>query len=910
MDVDYLESQKGTSYGATCVRPWKYLNSPEGDIDKVVKHFEDVPWDDTDARSDQEDTSPDSIFSTATFLIGETSSRWKGVMTEYISSMMVIPTWMQQQQISETENSNSSSSSSSNESNSNNSTDIDIHGDEMKVSSSRFTYLYQSLMVFGLIAVLSVGYAGQRMMSSNSSSSSSSEETTVHTGSTYSEIAAEYDDKVIISVSLEDIGELRPIHSLEDVQVSAAKVTELSATGIPITLIVAHNAPPLNDGLFAEVTNEYSGTGTKMFAYPFLKDAILMEPYRDSTVTMKGFTVGCNLEYILTGITNPSIILTQKIKESEDGIFQIHPTKTGQYLLHVEQSCDDDVEQQQKKQMTQTVWVKYVRRELTTLTDSDREEFLDAYRILWDVTTKDGIVKYGKLYKSVAYLSTVHNDAGANSICDEFHAGTGFLNNHVYLGMYLEQSLRLINPKLSMHYMDYSRYFDSKDFNQHQMNQMDGGNWTELMSDKYFGRNDPATGQIIDSRWAYTTVPYVTSDFLNQEMIQEKATFFPSEERAWLLKTGPHIISPYGLLRAPWNYNPSPFVTRYNNVNRLSPEGVPEKVLKPYMGSTCEDMKIFFAGYAVDQPMYVYLEGTEDNVHGYVHFTIGGTGGDRAAEIDQLLREKYQLSNTHLYYIAESSHKFSKSYLSGQTYNYENPIICTGDPWIGGELVTTASPGEEGGPKCKCNLYYMDTEEKLNTLIDLYFNHFMPEDDSILNLDFDSKKEIMELACQRMSYEGDLSGSGAAMDPIFWVVHGAVDRLFQRVSFSGVLSDKVYKTSKRSVGCSGHETTGTKRWLKGLFVEDSTIDLSMLTNQQLAEILDPTTDVFRELQNSVYADSLYPWCEGFDEWLVSTAVEEEEEVDVEEAVVSTKKGGVMMSAYDAVASMFKSSFFG
>ena len=29
---------------------------------------------------------------------------------------------------------------------------------------------------------------------------------------------------------------------------------------------------------------------------------------------------------------------------------------------------------------------------------------------------------------------------------------------------------------------------------------------------------------------------------------------------------------------------------------------------------------------------------------------------------------------------------------------------------------------------------------------------------------------------------GDMGGSGAAMDPLFWVAHGAVDRLFQKVT--------------------------------------------------------------------------------------------------------------------------------
>ena len=72
----------------------------------------------------------------------------------------------------------------------------------------------------------------------------------------------------------------------------------------------------------------------------------------------------------------------------------------------------------------------------------------------------------------------VHNDGGGNGICDEFHAGIGFINNHLYLGMYLEQSLRLVNPRVSLHYMEYSKYFSSNEFQTHVSNQLDGGSWT------------------------------------------------------------------------------------------------------------------------------------------------------------------------------------------------------------------------------------------------------------------------------------------------------------------------------------------------------------------------------------------------------------------------------------------------
>ena len=40
----------------------------------------------------------------------------------------------------------------------------------------------------------------------------------------------------------------------------------------------------------------------------------------------------------------------------------------------------------------------------------------------------DGIELYGSRYKSLSYLALVHNDAGANSVCDEFHGDLGKLH--------------------------------------------------------------------------------------------------------------------------------------------------------------------------------------------------------------------------------------------------------------------------------------------------------------------------------------------------------------------------------------------------------------------------------------------------------------------------------------------------
>ena len=58
----------------------------------------------------------------------------------------------------------------------------------------------------------------------------------------------------------------------------------------------------------------------------------------------------------------------------------------------------------------------------------------------------------------------------------------------------------------------------------------------------------------------------------------------------------------------------------------------------------------------------------------------------------------------------------------------------------------------------------------------------------------------------------------------------------------------------------GHESTTTKNWLMGFYFADESIDATTLTNIELAEILDPRGDKYRDLLNTVYDSSEYAWC--------------------------------------------------
>eukprot|EP00401_Gymnodinium_catenatum_P082213 CAMPEP_0117609014 /NCGR_PEP_ID=MMETSP0784-20121206/81102_1 /TAXON_ID=39447 /ORGANISM="" /LENGTH=123 /DNA_ID=CAMNT_0005412299 /DNA_START=209 /DNA_END=576 /DNA_ORIENTATION=+ len=95
---------------------------------------------------------------------------------------------------------------------------------------------------------------------------------------------------------------------------------------------------------------------------------------------------------------------------------------------------------------------------------------------------------------------------------------------------------------------------------------LDGGNWTELMTSKWFGSNDPYTGEILDGRWAAAKIPRMDSTFFEEHEIDPHQSFFPKNFPIPTHAAG----NPYGLLRSSWNFSPHEGILRFNNVDRIS----------------------------------------------------------------------------------------------------------------------------------------------------------------------------------------------------------------------------------------------------------------------------------------------------------------------------------------------------
>lgn len=266
-------------------------------------------------------------------------------------------------------------------------------------------------------------------------------------------------------------GSLKSTKKPKPLTLTATIFLLLVASGL-VVMAVVYKAPTTLHGntdllsseldilVVSTVSNEYGiRDSSTMLPYGFLVDSFLIEPYKKTTIRIESPVDSCTYNWSLE---NKILGTESAVGTSSDGIIIVELSVVGEYGFTVIEDCSHISTTQRKLEMN--VWVKYVRRELSSLTDLDREDFLDAFHTLWTVSTLKGQVLYGDRYKSVNYFATLHNDGGGNPFCDEFHGGLGFLNNHMYLSAYLEQSLQLVNPKVALHYLEYTQYFESTSF--------------------------------------------------------------------------------------------------------------------------------------------------------------------------------------------------------------------------------------------------------------------------------------------------------------------------------------------------------------------------------------------------------------------------------------------------------------
>lgn len=262
---------------------------------------------------------------------------------------------------------------------------------------------------------------------------------------------------------------------------------------------------------------------------------MIVEPYRITTLSALGGSNSSSYDWIITSKNNSGQEYGNPIH------FQFK--EIGEQVVTVSEFPSD--QNLEPRSMSTVVVCKYVRRELRSLTDRDREACLSAIMTLQRVSTQVGQMIYGETYYSKDYFNRIHQFYGGGFDCDHWHQGAGFVTSHMAFNLMYERALQSVNPIIAIPYWDFtleSTFYEAE-------------NWRDspIFSDDWFGEASPENGLhiVTNGRWGFNAAMTRAENFTT--------------------------TNSYGLLRSPWNHDPTPFMTRHDHLygyfNNLKPSG-------------------------------------------------------------------------------------------------------------------------------------------------------------------------------------------------------------------------------------------------------------------------------------------------------------------------------------------------
>ena len=240
-----------------------------------------------------------------------------------------------------------------------------------------------------------------------------------------------------------------------------------------------------------------------------------------------------------------------------------------------------------------TIAVKYVRREIRSLTDDERNNFFDALHLLYTVDSATGKAKYGDKFNTAEYFVYKHLTGAGTTDCDHWHDGAGLTTHHMAFTLEIEQSLQAIDPSLSMPYWEYG--MDTYLYDTWEDSPIFDADW--------FGANSASNeGHYIDDggRWDRLKVP--DGDAYSDWSISETGSLNP-------------YVNGYSHMRGPWNNNPWQEVGRHNKTYNMQQYG---------SMPTCSTLQSCYKSTSLSD-INDCLNGA---THGPVHILIGGAWGE------------------------------------------------------------------------------------------------------------------------------------------------------------------------------------------------------------------------------------------------------------------------------------------
>lgn len=600
--------------------------------------------------------------------------------------------------------------------------------------------------------------------------------------------------------------------------------------------LITHSTPTdLHNGEILAITS-YTSSGfntdpqTAQNVYPWLRShALLVEPFRLTTLQVKTHerdegSVELNTGALSWTITNEADADTSFYSGDQvEHMFTTLATYGIQACVSTEQGNTGDTPATSSQCIRSVAICRYVRRELRSLAPDDRNVFLDAMHTMIEVPMAEGMARFGPDYRDWSYFVMLHHMASSPQSGDQMHDGMGFLTQHSALSGAFEIALQAVAPAVSLAWWDLTLDWAMvvTEFN----GTFDDRFWSmDMWQSNWFGRPDNQTRTITEGRFAYLAA-----------------------DSPALGSMADVTLNAYGFMRAPWNYNRSPWMTRAAEMNGMSVfyNCAFSSKLKCTSGPwpSCESHLNAVSSLDHDsfQSFGWYVN---YDPHAHAHVVLGGGWGLNASRLEGILGpgdvKALQAKVWSLRNVWRTQHSIA------DTPVVSFPTVCSMD-------------APESACHARCDLELL--RNNVTVLEDVWsaVNDWM---DTYGTYNAASKLDAISILCGTSFSMGEQAESASPLDPTFWPIHPTIERLWQWRKLLGGFADEswTYSTAGSCVlggRCYGHQPNDLTL-APGKFLVEGVFEMQLLSNMDYYAQMDPffsnTSYVYSHFSNQHCAD--------------------------------------------------------
>lgn len=537
---------------------------------------------------------------------------------------------------------------------------------------------------------------------------------------------------------------------------------------------------------------------------------MLVEPHRKTTLTVEGFSEQLGH---MSGVTFRWHMI--EADENGDPLVGARPildalggpeatvtlAKTGTiYDLRVKQYGGDGslVAVQRMK-----VSCKYVRREIRSLTEDDREAFFQAMEIFFTIPTEVGQARYGEKFFNYERITAYH-DSKITDYC--YHDGMQFLTSHAAFDLVMERYLQMINPKVTLPIWDFM--IESATM---------GAKWYDsvIFSDDWFG----------------SALGHPENNFMVKGRFENVSTIYDPDRTLVDHRVRPNHNA-YGYITSVNNYQDVPRLTRTSSYCGLTSH------------ATFATVETFVGCFDDEDNLYDWETCMETKVHGDLHGLLGGgfnCNTDMKAFSDQHPEYSVGLLSFVLEYLTFNYWPMNEFIPSANVCDTEctkgqtEKCGCTclidafaiSDAEVYSYVTTFMKAAISKFTGDKYIVYDADAEYPYGFMQD---DERLSDEESLLLMRY-----LIKLGCEPASV-GYMSTGASPLDPIFWVLHPMFEKAMHILWLSPQYRDN-YTFEWVDGSCSGSGYTDELPFTENLLGLGT--GKTFITNQQLLELMHP-----------------------------------------------------------------------